>query len=159
MGLPLECMKKGHPDYGGGRPRTAIPEKEDLIELGKDLVAWASAPQKKGQPVRCRFCQWYTEKGFVCRQWKEFYDKPEFSSYYEKARALLCSKFVDGTIHPSIANRYLRIYDPEMRDEENKDLDAQELRKASALKGEARAQEQERQKVLEEVNRNKRVPK
>ena len=42
---------------------------------------------------------------------------------------------------------------------EDADADANELRKASALKGEARAIEQERQKVLSEVQRSKRVLK
>jgi hypothetical protein len=158
MPLPPECMKKGHPSYGGGRPRTAIPEKEELIELGKDLVEWASEKPKKGDRIRARFCDWYTDRGFVRKQWEHMREKPEFQWYYETARSYLAEKYVDGTVNASIAHRYLRIYDPELRDEENKDAEDNELRKAAALKGEARAIEQEKQKVLEEVQRNKRVP-
>jgi hypothetical protein len=85
-------------------------------------------------------------------------EKDEFRPYYEAAQTYLAEKWVDGTIHQSIAHRYLRIYDPELKEEENKDLDDEQLRKAAALKGEARAIEQAKQDVLEEVNRNKRTP-
>lgn len=142
-----------------GRPRTSSPDKEELIELGKDLVAWASEKQKKGDPMRLRFCDWYTDQGFIRKQWEDFRDKPEFSWYYEKARTIMATRYIDGTVNQSIAHRYLRMYDPELRDEENKDLDDNELRKASALKGEARAVEQERIKVIEEVQRSKRTLK
>ena len=142
-----------------GRPRTVIPSKAELIELGKDLVEWASAEQEKGRPIRVRFCDWYTDRGFIRKQWEEFRDKDEFSWYYEKARTILAARYVDGTVNQSIAHRYLRMYDPELRDEENKDANDNELRKAAALKGEARAAEEERQKVLDEVGRNRRKPK
>ncbi len=141
-----------------GRPRSAIPEKEELIKLGEKLVAWASAKQKKGEPIRARFCDWYTEEGFIRKQWEHMREKPEFQWYYEKARSLMALRYIDGTVNPSIAHRYLRIYDPEVRDEEDKDAQAAELRKASALKSDARAAEEERQKVLAEVQRHKRKP-
>jgi hypothetical protein len=141
------------------RPRTVIPEKGELIELGKDLVKWASQAQKKGESIRVRFCDWYTEQGFIRKQWEEFRDKPEFSWYYEKARSLMALRYVDGTVNQSIAHRYLRMYDPELRDDENKDMDEAEIRKARALKTEAKALEEEKQKVLNEVQRNRRVPK
>lgn len=141
-----------------GRPRTSSPQDDELILLGQDLVAWASEKSKKGEPLRVRFCDWYTDQGFVRKQWEDFRDKPAFSWYYEKARALMAGRYVDGTVNQSIAHRYLRIYDPELRDEENIDADAEAARKASALKGEARAAEEEKQRVLQEVQRNKREP-
>lgn len=141
-----------------GRPRTAIPSKEELIELGKDLVQWASTPSKKGEGLKVRFCEWYTEKGFIMKQWKEFHDKEEFSPYYERARTLMANRWVDGTINHSIAHRYIRIYDPELRENENSDLDADAARKASALKSETQAVEEQKLKVLEKVQENKRVP-
>lgn len=139
-----------------GRPRSAIPEKEELIELGKELVKWASEEQKKGEPIRVRFCDWYTAKGFIRKQWEHMREKPEFQWYYELARSLMAIRYIDGTVNQSIAHRYLRMYDPELRDEENKDANDNELRKAAALKGEARAVEQEKLKVIEEVQRSKR---
>jgi len=141
----------------GGRPRSAIPEKDELIKLGEKLVAWASEKQKKGEAIRVRFCDWYTEEGFVRKQWEHMREKAEFQWYYERARSLLALRYIDGTVNQSIAHRYLRMYDPEVRDEEDKDAEATELRKASALKGEARAIEQAKQEVLNEVGRNKRA--
>ena len=140
-----------------GRPRSAIPEKDELIKLGEDLVAWASEKQEKGEAIRVRFCDWYTDRGFIMKQWEHMREKPEFQWFYERARSLLALRYIDGTVNPSIAHRYLRIYDPEVRNQEDQDAEANELRKAAALKGEARALEQERQKVLEEVQRNKRT--
>jgi hypothetical protein len=142
-----------------GRPRTSSPQKEELIKLGKDLVAWASEKTDKGDPIRVRFCDWYTDQGFIRQQWEDFRDKPEFSWYYQKARSIMASRYIDGTVNASIAHRYLRIYDPELRDSEDLDLDKEAIRKASALKSESRAIEEEKQKVLEEVQRHKRKPK
>lgn len=139
----------------GGRPRTCVPEKEELIKLGEDLLAWAST-KAKGE-LRCRWCEWYAKKHFFIRkQWKHMIEKDEFRPYYEAAQVFLGEKWIDGTIHQSIAQRYLRIYDPELTEQEDKDADAAELRKASALKGEARAIEEAKQAVLDEVNRKKR---
>ena len=159
MPLPPECMQKGHPNYGGGRPRTTIPQREELIELGKDLVEWASHQTKKTDPIRVRFCDWYTERGFVRKQWENFRDLPEFEWYYEKARALMGSRYIDGTVNQSIAHRYLRIYDPELRDSEDLDSDAECARRASTLKTDAKAVEEEKIRVLEEISRNKRILK
>lgn len=142
----------------GGRPRTSIPEKEELIELGKDLLAWASE-KKKGE-LRARWCEWYACKHFFIRkQWKRMLDTEEFRPYYEAAQPYLAEKWIDGTINQSIAHRYLRIYDPELKEHEDIDSEATEVRKAKALKGEARAAEEEKQQVLDEVQRNKRIPK
>ncbi len=140
-----------------GRPRTSVPEKEELIELGQDLLAWASE-KKKGE-LRCRWCEWYARKHFFIRaQWKHMIEKPEFRPYYELAQTYLAEKWIDGTINQSIAHRYLRIYDPELKDNENIDMDIEAARKANALKSEVKAIEEEKFKVLDEVNRCKRNP-
>jgi|ERR1700679_1094184 len=141
-----------------GRPRTSIPEKAELIELGKDLLAWASE-KKKGE-LRCRWCEWYACKHFFIRsQWKRMVDTEEFRPYYEAAQVYLAQKWIDGTINQSIAHRYLRIYDPELKEHEDIDANAEASRKASALKSEAKAIEEEKLKVLQEVQRKKRIPK
>src|SRR6185503_18424273 len=105
--------------------RTAIPDKEKLIELGEDLVKWASAKTTKNEPLRVRYCDWYTQQGFVRKQWEHMREKPEFQWYYELARSHLALRYIDGTVNSSIAHRYLRIYDPELRDSEDKDAEAQ----------------------------------
>jgi len=139
----------------GGRPRTSIPEKAELIKLGEDLLEWASE-KKKGE-LRCRWCEWYACKHFFIRkQWKRMLDTEEFRPYYEAAQPYLAQKYIDGTINQSIAHRYLRIYDPEVKEHEDMDADVDAERKAKALKGEARAAEEEKLKVVEEVQRNRK---
>lgn len=159
MPLPPECMEPGHPNYSPGRPRTLIPETKELIELGEHLVKWASEKQKKGENLRVRFCDWYTDQGFVRKQWEAFRDHPDFNWYYEKARSLMALRYIDGTVNQSIAHRYLRMYDPEVRDDENDKAKFEAELRASALKGEAQAAEQAKLEVLEEVQRKKKVPK
>lgn len=141
--------------HPGGRPRTSVPEKEELIELGKDLLKWASE-KKKGE-LRARWCEWFSCRHFFVRaQWKHMIEKPEFRPYYEAAQPYLADRWIDGTINQAIAQRYLRIYDPELREHEDIDSDEKEVRKAKALKGEARAAEEEKQKVINEVNRGRK---
>ena len=86
-------------------------------------------------------------------------DTEEFRPYYEIAQVSLAEKWIDGTINQAIAQRYLRIYDPELKECEDIDSDDKEIRKASALKSETRAIEETKQAVLAEVQRGKKVPK
>lgn len=138
-----------------GRPRTSVPEKEELIKLGEDLLAWASEEQDK--ELRCRWCEWYACKHFFIRaQWKHMIEKEEFRPYYEAAQPYLAQRWIDGTINQSIAHRYLRIYDPELKEHEDIDADVTEIRKANALKTEAKAIEEQKLSVLQEVARNKK---
>lgn len=109
--------------HPGGRPRTAIPEKEELIELGKDLVEWSSQGIDGCGELRCRYCEWYTSRGFVRKQWEHMREKPEFQWYYEKAQSNLARRYIDGSINSSIAHRYLRVYDPELKKQEDQDKD------------------------------------
>ncbi len=141
-----------------GRPRTSIPQKNELIELGKDLLDWAS--EQQDEQLRCRWCEWYAKKHFFIRkQWKRMLDTEEFRPYYEAAQVFLGEKWIDGTIHPSISQRYLRVYDPELRESEDTDSDAEVIRKAASLKNEAKAIEEEKQKVIQEIQREKSTPK
>ena len=110
-----------------GRPRTCIPEKDELIKLGQDLLDWAS--EKVEGELRCRWCEWYAKKHFFIRKhWKRMLDTEEFRPYYETAQAYLSEKWINGTINQSIAHRYLRIYDPELRENEDFDVKGKEER-------------------------------
>lgn len=142
----------------GGRPREFSYPPEKMIALGKEMVAYVKANQK----TILHLSEWYTiEKGYTYNEWKTFIQKPEFLPYYEQALKIVGLKYVDkkSNVRDSISQRWQRIYFGDLREGEDADADANELRKAASLKGEARAIEQERQKVLEEVQRNKRVLK
>lgn len=140
------------------RPRVFSFSKEEMIALGKEMVEYV----KKNKKTILHLCEWYTiEKGYTYNEWKNFIQKEEFFPYYEQALKIVGLKYVDknSNVRDNISPRWQRIYFGDLREGEDADAEANELRKASALKGEARAQEQERQKVLDEVNRNRRKPK
>jgi len=141
-----------------GRPRVTSFTEEEMIALGEEMVAYV----KENQKTILHLSEWYTiEKGFIYAEWKAFIQKPEFLPYYEQALKIVGLKYVskNSNVRDSISQRWQRIYFRDLKEGEDDDADANELRKASALKSEARAIEQERQKVLDEVQRNKKVPK
>lgn len=142
----------------GGRPRTVSFTEEEMIELGKEMVTFVKANNK----TILHLCEWYTiEKGFIYSEWKTFIQRKEFIPYYEQALKIVGLKYVakNSNVRDSISQRWQRIYFGDLREGEDADAQANELRKAAALKGEARAAEEEKLKVLEEVNRNKRTLK
>lgn len=104
-----------------GRPRTITPPPAELIKLGEDLVAWATDESEQAKKEkRIRFCEWYSLKhGLLDKDWDNMLQKPEFLGYYKKAQTALAKRWLDGTICPSIAHRFIRIYCPELKKEED----------------------------------------
>lgn len=139
----------------GGRPRVFSLSEKEMIALGKEMVDYV----KKNKKTIVHLSEWYTiEKGFTYNEWKNFIQKQEFFPYYEQALRIVGLKYVDknSNIRDGISQRWQRIYFADLREQEDKDSEDNELRKAAALKSETRAIEEEKQKVLEEVSRNKR---
>ncbi len=103
------------------RPRTAVPEKEELIKLGEELLKWATEEiDPKERPYRFRFAQWYSlKKGILDKEWELMIAKDEFKGYYEAARVALSLRLTDGTIKDSLAHRFLRTYCPDVKKEED----------------------------------------
>lgn len=129
--------------------------QEEMIELGKEMVEYVTENKK----TILHLSQWYTiEKGFTYNEWKNFIKKEEFFPYYEKALKIVAMKYLDknSNIRDGISNRWQRLYFGDLREGEDIDADAEAARKASALKGEARAIEEEKQRVLDEIQREKR---
>lgn len=138
-----------------GTKRTVSPPVKDMIALGKEMVSWVKANKK----TILHLCEWYTiEKGYTYNEWKAFIQLKEFLPYYEQALKIVGLKYVDknSNVRDKISDRWQRVYFGDLKEQEDRDSDAEQLRKASALKGEARAIEEERLKVIEEVQRNKR---
>lgn len=107
-----------------GRPRTSVPEYDELIELGKDLIEWASDQSEEAKKEkRWRFCDWYCIKqGFIRKQWEHMLEKPEFRWYYEQARHILSLNYIDGTVNASIAHRFLWKYVDDVKEGEQEEL-------------------------------------
>lgn len=142
----------------GGRPRTVSFTEEEMIELGEEMVTFV----KKNKKTILHLSEWYTiEKGFTYNEWKTFIQKEEFLPYYEQALKIVGLKYMDknSNVRDGISNRWQRVYFGDLKENEDETADADAARKASALKSEAKAIEEERLKVLEEVQRNKKVPK
>lgn len=139
--------------HPGGRPRTAIPERDELIELGKDLVKWSEQQFQSAKDAPTRWCEWYTDRGFVRKQWEHMREKEEFQWYYEKALANISKRYSDGTINSSIAHRYLRVYDHEVRDRENQDKEDDLKREQALQQGVAKDYEDKLMTIANQLQR------
>lgn len=103
--------------HPGGAPRTTAPPKEKIIELGKDLVQWAT---EETDDIRTSFSFWYSLKhGIIYTQWKRLKTFEEFRPYYEQARSALARKLHKQELEKGLAHRYVRMYDRELADEED----------------------------------------
>ena len=135
-----------------GRPRTVTPPPEEMIALGEEMLNWV----KINKPLHLSY--WYSiEKFFTDRVWDQMQVTPEFAPYYEKALKLVGQQYLDKTskVREGISQRWQRVYFKDLRKQEDQDAKDEAERKASSLKGEVRAQEEERQRVLNDVQRNR----
>ncbi len=117
--------------HPGGRPRTTSPSPEECIELGKDLVKWAT---EKTKEKRLLLSQWWSLKHHMLRdEWKALKHIPEFLPYYHEAQVAMAIKTIDGTMEKSFGHRYIRLYDRELVEEENNQMRWEaELKKMSS---------------------------
>ncbi len=100
-----------------GRKRTSTPSPEECIELGEELLKWATEPTEE---FRFRFAQWYSVKKHILRKdWKNLIKSPEFSPYYEEVQSIFADRCLDGTVKEGFGQRYLRLYDRDLIEEEN----------------------------------------
>ena len=112
------------------RPRSVSLSPEEMIALGKEMVKFVNdhtdiQEDKKKYEEILHLSEWYTiEKKFTYNEWKSFIQKEEFIPYYEQALKIIAKKYINGTINPSIAQRFLRIYFADLKLQENEDLDA-----------------------------------
>lgn len=103
-----------------GRPRTKSLQSKELLEFGEKLLIWATEKTGKDDELRFRFPQFYCLlHGYTEDHWDKMKRIEEFRPYYEKARVALSRRYIDGSIKDSIAHRFLRIYFPEIRKEED----------------------------------------
>ncbi len=145
-------MPKGYPGSGPtagknkrGAPRTVTPEPDELIKLGQEMVAWV----KEHNPLHLNM--WFSvEKGILWETFKAYIQKPEFLPYYEQARALVAKNYMNGTVNPSIAHRFIRIYCKDVKEEENEQLELQHKLKTQADK----LEKSEDYKIAEQLNKD-----
>lgn len=106
-----------------GRPRTSTPPDPELEILGQELVDWATyadTEKPKKDDKRIHLKQWYSlVKGLTKKNWDHMCEKEIFRAYYEKAQAAISIRYIDGTVNPSIAQRFLRLYFSELKKDED----------------------------------------
>ena len=135
-----------------GRHRTTTPEDPELEELGQEMVAWAT---EKTREFRAHIKQWYSlEKGFTKKQFDLMIEKPIFQEYYEKAMAAIAIRYLDGTVNQSIAQRFLRLYFPDLREEEN---DLLKLKAEIGKKKEEETQDDLARKLVEAIKDSEKL--
>lgn len=95
---------------------------EECEELGKDILNWVQE-----NPKATYWVPWYLSKGMLHDDWEALANRPEFIRYYLTARRILASNIaLRKDLAPSYGNRYLALYDPDLRahEKEIKDEDA-----------------------------------
>lgn len=96
-----------------GRPPSLCTDEECEI-LGKDLVEWI-----KTQREQTHFIEWYYDRhGMFRDDWKALVQRAVFLPFYKVARQLMTAQMMKSKMHPSYINRYIAMYDDELRDEE-----------------------------------------
>lgn len=133
----------------GGRPREFTLPKDQLIELGKEMLDWV----QKNDPLH--LSQWYTiEKDIIYLEWKQMINKPEFRPYYEKCMRIIGMKYIDQEqkrIKDGVAHRFLRLYFRDLRELEDQALDDELQRKKELLEYQAKLNREDIQVYSKEL--------
>lgn len=137
-----------------GAPRTTSPEKQELIKLGEEMVAWVT----KHKPLH--LSHWYTQQKMILyKDWKTYIQKPEFLPYYERALSLVGSNCLDGALDKSIAQRFLRIYFKDLKEEEDATAKYNAELKVSEQTSYTQEDIDRAKRILDQVSRNQEALK
>jgi hypothetical protein len=134
-----------------GAPRVWSLPPEDMIKLGEEMVAWV----EENKPVH--LTQWWSiHKKFPERHWVAMQQMPEFVPYYQRAMHLIGMQYLlkNSEVEPYLKARWLRMYFKDLRQVEDAEAKEAAKIKAEAAKGDIRAAEEERQRVIETIQRN-----
>jgi len=95
-----------------GRPPNLF-SSEELIDLGKDLLAWMDSSEGKNVII---WVDWYHYRhGMFRTDWKALIQREEFLPYYDLARQKMAQNIsLNNKIAQSYGNRYLHRYDDEL---------------------------------------------
>lgn len=98
------------------RPRTVSPDPEECVKLGKEMISWVS----QNNPTH--LSEWYSiEKMIPWNMWNAMCECDEFVPYYEQALNIVARNARNGTLHPSIAQRFLSLYHRDLKKEEREE--------------------------------------
>ena len=120
MALPPKYTEKGHPSWGGGRPRIDTFPPEEMHQLGEELLEWLDSEEEI-----LHLSQWYSGmKKFTYNEWKMLIARSEFFPYYDAALKKVGLQYMrkDSPIEPSLKQRWQRVYFKDLREEEDETL-------------------------------------
>lgn len=113
-----------------GCPRTVSYPPDEMIALGKEMLAWIEA----NYDTVLHVSDFYSlEKGISDSEWETMVRRAEFVGYYEMAKRRIGRKYLDKTsnVREGVSQRWQRIYFSDLRAQEDADMDADALRKKS----------------------------
>lgn len=113
-----------------GRPRTLIPNKEEVIKLGEEMVQWVTV----NRPLH--LTQWWRIEKFITSPvWEAMLQTKEFTPYYEQALSIIGLQYLDkeSRIRDGISQRWQRVYFKDLRAQEDADMDAEAERKKQVV--------------------------
>jgi len=130
----------------GGAPRTVCPEKDDLIELGKEMVEWVI----DNKPFHLS-AWWRGHLGLPYSTYKSMTQRKEFIPYHDKAMGLISQNYLNGNVPPAIASRFVRLYFADLCNKEDEDVTADHERKKELIRLSAELKADAQQVVSQEV--------
>lgn len=135
-----------HDLTNGGRKRWVSPEKEDLIALGQEMLDWVTA----NDPLHIS-AWWRAHKGMEFKFWDTISQRAEFIPYHSEAMGKVALNMINGAVHPSIAQRFLRIYFRDLKLEEDEKLDIEYAKKLELLREEIKLKSELNESVEETI--------
>lgn len=101
-----------------GRPRTVIPDIEEMEKLGEEMINWVI----ENEPLH--LSQWWSGEKFITRSvWDSMCQAKEFIPYYERAILLIGKAYLDkdSPVRDNISSRWQRVYFRDLRQVEDED--------------------------------------
>lgn len=138
---------------GEGSGRYRLHDREKIAE---ELIEWAKQPESTNL---CKFCC-TREPPMNPRKMSEWADEDDFfKEAYETAKAFIGGRREEllskGKLHVKAYDLNATTYDYFLKEEKKIQGEIAEDIRARSLKGDARVAEEERQKVMDSIQRNK----
>lgn len=132
-----------------GRPRTVSLPPDEMIELGKEMVAYV----KEHKPLHLNMW-WMVEKEILENDWKCYIQHEEFLPYYKRALAIVGQQFIDkdSQADRAIKDRWQRVYFKDLRELEDFDKDRDMERKRKIVEPVTEEQNRRHDELMDAVS-------
>lgn len=134
-----------------GAPRVWSLPPEEMVKLGEEMVKWV----EENNPIH--LTQWWSiHKKYPEKHWYAMRQMPEFVPYYQRAMHMIAMQYLlkNSEVEPYLKARWLRIYFKDLREVEDAEAREAAKLKAEIANSDLRAAEEERQRVIDTIQRN-----